>query len=47
MKRIMYRVYTTLREHEEGCKFFDSFGLLVQCVLGLICFSFLISKIFL
>ena len=45
MKRIMYRMYTVLREHEENCQFFDTFGILVQIVLGLICLSFLLSII--
>ncbi len=41
--KIIYRVYTFLREHESGCQFFDSFGLLVQFILGIIVISLLMS----
>jgi len=46
MKRILYRVYTILREHEEECQFFDGFGILVQLILGIICISVLLSIFF-
>jgi hypothetical protein len=42
MKRLFYRVYTFLREHEQGCQFFDNFGMLIQGILGVICLLFLI-----
>ncbi len=42
--KIIYRVYAFLREHESGCQFFDSFGLFVQFILGVIVISLLISK---
>ena len=44
MKYVIYRLYTILREHEEGCNFFDNFGLFIQSILGAIAFSFLILK---
>jgi hypothetical protein len=44
MKYFVYRLYTFLREHEEGCNFFDDFGLLIQFILGVISLSFLVLK---
>jgi hypothetical protein len=44
MKQIVYRLYTTLREHEQSCSFFNGFGLLNQSIMGLIIFSSLIVK---
>jgi hypothetical protein len=44
MKRLLYRVYTILKEHSESCQFFDEFGILIQGILGLICLSVLIFK---
>jgi hypothetical protein len=44
MKPLLYRVYTTLREYQEGCSFFDGFGILAQLTMGLLVFSSLIFK---
>ena len=41
---ILYRLYTTLREHQENCVFFDYFGILVQSILASICLSTLLIK---
>jgi hypothetical protein len=44
MKHFVYRLYTILRVHEEGCNFFDGFGILIQFILGIISMSFLVLK---
>jgi hypothetical protein len=44
MKNVVYRVYTTLREHQEGCSFFDGFGILMQLIMGSLVFSSLVFK---
>jgi hypothetical protein len=44
MKQIVYRLYTSLREHEQGCSFFDGFGILTQFIMGSMVFSSLILK---
>lgn len=46
MKQITYRLYTSIREHQEGCSFFDGFGLMTQAIMGSIVFSSLIFKWF-
>lgn len=46
MKGIIYRLYSYLREHELNCKFFDEFGIFVQCTLALICLLALLFKRF-
>jgi hypothetical protein len=44
MKYFVYRLYTILRQHEDSCNFFDSFGIVIQCFLGLISLLFLVLK---
>ena len=46
--RLILRVFQYLNEDGKNkhCKFFDGFGLLLQGVLGLICFSVLICYYF-
>ena len=44
---IIYRLYTSLREHQENCVFFDSFGIVIQLILGSICLSSVLLKRFL
>jgi hypothetical protein len=43
-KRALYRLYTFLSEHENKCKFFDRFGILVQIALASICLSVLLRN---
>jgi hypothetical protein len=44
MKHFIYRLYTIVRQHEDGCDFFDNFGIFIQCILGLVSLSFLVLK---
>jgi hypothetical protein len=44
MKRLIYRVYTFLKDHSDSCHFFDEFGILIQFILGMICLSALMLK---
>lgn len=47
MKRLIYRVYTFLKDHTSACQFFDEFGIFIQFILALICLSALLLKRFL
>lgn len=45
MKRLLYRVYTFLKEHaSSSCQFFDGFGIMIQTCLFTICVFALIFK---